>query len=131
MWHNVPKGVRMRTSTAKKLNEYLQNWLGTQAGSEETIVHLVEGGLPTKVVNHLIERGLPRRKVSEVIILFRPGKHRKRGGQPLAREEPERAVRGARILAGAQAALGDEKSALEWLREPKRRFEDRSPLQML
>ena len=61
----------MRTSTAKKLNEYLQNWLGTQAGSEETIVHLVEGGLPTKVVNHLIERGLTRSEVFDVIIPLR------------------------------------------------------------
>jgi putative toxin-antitoxin system antitoxin component (TIGR02293 family) len=121
----------MSTATAKKLNEYLEEWLGTQAGSEQTIVHLVEGGLPTKVVNHLIERGLTRNEVFDMIIPLRTWKHRKSRRQPLSRGESERAVRAARILARAQAVLGDEKSALEWLRAPKRRFEDRSPLQML
>jgi len=56
MWHNV---LMIRTAattvtTAKMLNEYLQDWLGTRAESEQEIVDLVEAGLPTKVVNHLM-----------------------------------------------------------------------------
>ena len=121
----------MAIATAKRLNEYLEDWLGTQVGSEQTIVHLVEGGLPTKVIKHLIERGLTRNEVFDVIIPLRTWKHRKSRRQPLSRDESERAVRAARILARAQAVLGDEKSALDWLRAPKRRFEGRSPLQML
>jgi putative toxin-antitoxin system antitoxin component (TIGR02293 family) len=121
----------MATANAKTLNEYLEEWLGTRVGSEQRIVHLVEEGLPTRVVNHLIERGLTRNEVFDVIIPLRTWKHRKSRRQPLSREESERAVRAARILARAQAVLGDEKSALEWLRMPKKRFEDRSPLQML
>jgi putative toxin-antitoxin system antitoxin component (TIGR02293 family) len=121
----------MATATAKTLNEYLEEWLGTRAGSEQRIVQLVEGGLPTRVVNHLIERGLTRNEVFDVIIPLRTWKHRKSRRQPLSREESERAVRAARILARAQAVLGDERSALEWLRTPKKRFENRSPLQML
>jgi putative toxin-antitoxin system antitoxin component (TIGR02293 family) len=133
MWHNVLM-VRTATTTAttaKMLNEYLQEWLGTRAESEQKMVDLVEGGLPTKVVNHLIERGLTRKEVFDIIIPLRTWKHRKSRRQPLSKEESERAVRAARILARAQAVWGDQESALNWLRAPKKRFEGRSPLQML
>lgn len=121
----------MATATAKKLNEYFQDWLGTEAGSEQSIVHLVEGGLPLGVIRRLLDRGLTRGEVFEVIIPLRTWKHRKSRHQPLSREESERAVRAARILARAQAVLGDEEAALHWLRAPKERFEGRAPLQML
>jgi len=133
MWHNVLM-VRTATTTvttAKMLNEYLQDWLGTRAESEQKMVDLVEGGLPTKVVNHLIERGLTRKEVFDVIIPLRTWKHRKSRHQTLSKEESERAVRAARILARAQAVWGDQESALNWLRAPKKRFEGRAPLQML
>ncbi len=121
----------MARATAKTLNEYLEHWLGAEAESEQDIVHLVEEGLPTRVINHLIERGLARNEVFDVIIPLRTWKHRKSRRQPLSKEESERALRAARILARAQAVLGDQNSALEWLRTPKKRFEERSPLQML
>lgn len=121
----------MAIATAKKLNEYLEDWLGTQAESEQAIVHLIESGLPIRVINHLLGRGLTRNEVFEVIIPLRTWKHRKSRHQALSKEESERAVRAARVLARAQAVLGDEESALQWLRTPKRRFEGRAPLQML
>jgi putative toxin-antitoxin system antitoxin component (TIGR02293 family) len=62
---------------------------------------------------------------------LRTWKHRKSRREPLSREESERAIRAAKILARAQAVMGDEESALDWLRAPKRRFEGRSPIQML
>ena len=133
LWHNVLM-VRTATTTvttAKMLNEYLQDWLGTRAESEQKMVDLVEGGLPTKVVNHLIERGLTRKEVFDVIIPLRTWKHRKSRRQTLSKEESERAVRAARILARAQAVWGDQESALNGLRAPKKRFEGRAPLQML
>ncbi len=121
----------MATATAKKLNEYLESWLGTQAESEQKIVRLVEEGLPTKVINHLMDRGLTRNEIFAIIIPLRTWKHRKSRHQALSKEESERAVRAARVLARAQAVMGDEQAALDWLRVPKRRFEGRTPLRML
>jgi putative toxin-antitoxin system antitoxin component (TIGR02293 family) len=121
----------MPTPTARRLNEYLQDWLNTQAESDQKIVHLVEGGLPTEVINHLLARGLTRDEVFDIIIPLRTWKHRKSRHQPLSKEESDRAVRAARVLARAQAVMGDRESALEWLRAPKRRFEGRAPLEML
>jgi putative toxin-antitoxin system antitoxin component (TIGR02293 family) len=123
--------MRNPKSTARTLNEYLENWLGTAAESEQKIMRLVEAGLPTRLINHLVERGLTRREVFDTIIPLRTWKHRRSRHQPLSKEESERAVRTARILARAQAVMGDEKSALDWLRAPKARFEGRTPIQML
>jgi putative toxin-antitoxin system antitoxin component (TIGR02293 family) len=117
-------------ATAKQLHRYFEEWLGTPTESDEKIVRLVQRGLPTSVVNHLLQRGLTRNEVFDIVIPLRTWKHRKGRHQPLSVEESERAVRTARILARAQAVLGDEKSALDWLRMPKRRF-GRAPLQML
>ncbi len=121
----------MPTATAEKLNEYLEDWLGIEARTDEKIVRLVEAGLPIRVINRLLERGLARNEVFDVIIPLRTWKHRKSRRQSLSKAESERVVRAARILARAQAVLGDPESAFDWLRTPKRRFQDRSPLQML
>ncbi len=124
------KRISMAT-TAKTLNAYFEDWLGTEAGSEQNVVRLVENGLPTKVISHLIDRGLTRSEVFDTIIPLRTWKHRKSRREAMSREESERAVRTAKILARAQAVMGDEESALDWLRTPKRRFEGRTPLRML
>ena len=121
----------MPTATAKTLNDYLEDWLGARAESEQGIVRLVEEGLPTRVINHLLGKGLTRNEVFDIIIPLRTWKHRKTRHQPLSKEESERAVRAARVLARAQAVLGHQGSALAWLRTPKRRFEGRAPVEML
>ncbi len=121
----------MPVPTAKTLEAYLREWLGTSADSEQKIVRLVENGLPTRVIKRLIDRGLTRNEVFEIIIPLRTFKHRRSRHQALSREESERAVRTARVLARAQAVMGDEESALSWLRAPKKRFEGRAPMQML
>ena len=121
----------MSTSTAKTLNQYFEDWLGTDPGSEQNVVRLVEAGLPTRVINHLIDRGLTRNEVFDVIIPLRTWKHRKSRRQSLSKEESERAIRTAKILARAQSVMGDQQSALDWLRTAKRRFEGRTPIQML
>ena len=121
----------MATATAKTLNRYFEDWLGTEARSEQKLLRLVENGLPTRVINHLIERGLTRNEVFGVIVPLRTWKHRKSRRQSLSKEESERAIRTAKILARAQAVMGDQETALEWLRSPKRRFEGRTPIQML
>jgi len=87
--------------------------------------------LPLKVINRLVERGLSKDEVFSIIVNPRTLKHRKSRRQPLSKEESERAIRAMRILARAQAVFGAEIPALNWLRAPKRRFEGRSPIQML
>lgn len=121
----------MASATAKTFNDYVAYWLGTRVESDNKTVRLVEGGLPSNVINHLLQRGLTRDEVFDIILPLRTWKHRKARRQPLSPEESERVLRTARILARAQTVMGDEAAAMEWLRAPKRRFDGRSPLQML
>lgn len=121
----------MATATAKKLSEYLEDWLGTPAESEQEIIRLIETGLPVKVVSRLIQRGLSKEEVFSVIINPRTLKHRKSKNQPLSKEESERAIRTVRIISRAQSVLGDQQKALQWLRAPKKRFQGRSSIDML
>jgi len=131
LWHNVPVATKTTAPTARSLNQYFDAWLGTQAGSERNLIRLIETGLPLKIVSRLIQRGLSKEEVFSIIVNPRTLKHRRSKSQPLSREESERAIRTARILARAQAVFGDEASALHWLRAPKKRFDGRSPMQML
>lgn len=121
----------MATATAKTLHDYFLDWLGAEAGSEQEVVRLVERGLPIRVLNRLVQRGLSRQEIGSVIIPPRTLKHRRSRHQPLSREESERAVRTARILARAQLVMGDEDTALAWLRAPRQRFQGRTPMEML
>jgi putative toxin-antitoxin system antitoxin component (TIGR02293 family) len=121
----------MVAATAKKLQDEFEDLLGKQTRSEQDVVRLVESGLPLAVLNRLMHRGLSKAEVFDVIIPARTLKHRKNKRQPLSKEESERVVRTIRILATANAVLGDDNSALAWLRSPKKRFEGRAPIQML
>jgi putative toxin-antitoxin system antitoxin component (TIGR02293 family) len=121
----------MATATAKRLRGYFQDLLGAGTASEQKVVDLVESGLPLSVLNRLMQRGLSKGELFEVIIPARTLKHRKSKRQPLSKEESERVVRTARILATANAVLGDDGSALSWLRSPKKRFQGRAPIQLL
>jgi putative toxin-antitoxin system antitoxin component (TIGR02293 family) len=124
-------GTAVATATAKQLNDYFEDWLGTSAESEQQVVHLVEAGLPSNVIPRLINHGLLETEVFHIIINLRTFKHRKSKNQRLSKEESERAVRTVRIISRAQSTLGDQERALQWLRTPKKRFEGRTPFQML
>jgi len=121
----------MVTATAKKFQDEFGDLLGRRTRSERDVVRLVESGIPLTVLNRLMQRGLSKAEVFGVIIPARTLKHRKSKRQPLSKEESERVVRTIRILATANAVLGDDNSALAWLRAPKKRFEGRAPIQML
>ncbi len=125
LWHYVPM------ATAQQLNAYFEDWLGASARTEQEIIHLVEVGLPLKIVPRLIQHGLSRDEVFQIIINPRTLKHRRSKRQPLSKEESERAVRAVRILARAEAVMGGLNVALRWLRAPKKRFDGRPPLEML
>ncbi len=108
----------------------LKEWLGANARSEREFVALVESGLPTTTVAHMEELGLEK---SEVFTIVHPRtlKHRKSRKQHLSPEESERALRMARLLSQAESVWGSRESALIWMRAPKRRFDGRTPFDLL
>lgn len=116
--------------TSTKMQDF-EEWLGAPARTEHDLVRLIERGLPTSFISNLIRHGISRQEAFSIIINPRTFKHRKSKKQPLSREESERAVRTVRVISRAQAVLGDQERALEWMRAPKKRFDGRTPMQML
>ncbi len=99
--------------------------------SDKDLVQLVEQQLSTRVLRSLHKHGLEDSEVYELVIPRRTLSHRRARRQRLSRDESDRAVRVARILALARQVFGEPEQALHWLRKPRRHFEDQNPLQLL
>lgn len=99
--------------------------------SDIDLAKMVDDRLPAGVVGRLIDYGLTEDEIYQLVIPRRTLSHRRSRAQSLTCEESDRAVRIARITALAESVFDDRLKSLRWLRKPKRRFEDRSPLDML
>jgi putative toxin-antitoxin system antitoxin component (TIGR02293 family) len=99
--------------------------------SDEDLASLVEKRLPATTIKSLVSGGLSDAEVYQLIVPRRTLAHRVSRHQPLSREESDKAVRVARITTMAERAFGAAEKSWRWLRKPKRRFEGRSPLEML
>jgi putative toxin-antitoxin system antitoxin component (TIGR02293 family) len=99
--------------------------------SEQDLVDLVTARLPVEAVSVMAGHGLSADDVHRLILPRRTLSHRRARGERLSREESDRAVRVARIVALADLVFGDEITAGRWLRKPKQRFGGHTPMQML
>jgi len=111
--------------------EFVPGWIGEEPASELSLAEKAEQGLPTGVIKILLDHGLSTTEVDSVVMPQRTLKHRKSRHEPLSREESDRAIRASRVLARAQMVLGTPERALAWMREPKQRFNGRTPFQLL
>ena len=107
------------------------DWLGATATSEFDLASLAENRLSTNVVTVMMGLGLTTKEVHLLVIPQRTLKHRKSRRESLSRDESDRAIRAARVLASAQVTFGSPGKALLWMREPKQRFDGRPPIEML
>ena len=111
--------------------EVFQDLLGLRSVSDDRLIEAIERQLPLETLTRLKKHGLTSEELFALVINPRTLKHRRARKQPLSREESERAVRVGRIFATAQAVFGDEDGALKWLRAPKKRFHNRTPMELL
>ncbi|HUY80337.1 MAG TPA: antitoxin Xre/MbcA/ParS toxin-binding domain-containing protein [Acidobacteriaceae bacterium] len=92
----------------------------------------VESGLPASTLAGFVSAsGIPLKDVYDVVIPARTLKHRKARKEPLSLDESDKLVRLVRVYDQTVRVFGDRENALHWLSEPKRRFEGRTPLQLL
>ncbi len=100
-------------------------------GSDDDLEILVERRLPVDSLRALAGQGVEEAEIFALILPRRTLSHRRAKGEPLSREESDRAVRLARLVALAEEVFGDEAKAARWLRRPKRRFDGRTPMDLL
>jgi len=120
LWHNV---LMAHSAAAQKIP-----FMAALNLDLET----VESGVSLSALNNFVAAsGMQFRDIYEVVIPARTLKHRKARKENLTADESDKLARLIRIFDHAVSVLGDKEKALHWLNEPKRRFDGRTPIQML
>ncbi|WP_380875099.1 hypothetical protein ACFB49_03330 [Sphingomonas sp. DBB INV C78] len=92
----------------------------------------VERGLPAKAVRELVaDPAVTLADVARIVAKRRTLERRLADDEALTPEESDRFARFAELLELASDVLGGRAAAMDWLREPKDRFEGISPLDLL
>jgi putative toxin-antitoxin system antitoxin component (TIGR02293 family) len=92
----------------------------------------VESGVPIATLSDFAaSSGIPLKDLYDVVIPARTLKHRRARREPLSRDESDKLARLVRIFDHTVRVFSDTTRARAWLEEPKRRFENRTPLTML
>ncbi|WP_434631336.1 antitoxin Xre/MbcA/ParS toxin-binding domain-containing protein [Chromobacterium sp. CV08] len=113
-----PRALALRFARLSRL-------IGQPVHSDLELARYVANGANPDLIECLIIEGLTRKEL-EFVIPARTLSHRIKKQERLSRDESERGVRVASLLALAQQVLGEE--ATGWLRQPLRRFDGESPL---
>lgn len=120
------------TETENGYFERLSGKLGvTRIRSDRDLVSLTQKGVPASAIHSLVRGGLSDAEVYELIVPRRTLAHRVAKHQPLSKDESDKAIRVARIVASAEVVFGDPERAWRWLRKSKRQFDGSTPLEML
>ena len=92
----------------------------------------IERGLPLTALDEFSSySGIPMKELLTAVIPQRTLKHRRQRSEPLSTEESDRLARVARIYELAVQVYRDREDSKEFLIRPKRRFDERTPMEMM
>jgi putative toxin-antitoxin system antitoxin component (TIGR02293 family) len=92
----------------------------------------VESGVPVATMSDFVSAsGVPLKDLYDIVIPARTLKHRRARHEPLSRDESDKLARLVRIFDHAVRVFDGIDRARLWLNKPKRRFEGRTPIEML
>jgi putative toxin-antitoxin system antitoxin component (TIGR02293 family) len=92
----------------------------------------VESGVPVATMSEFVSAsGVPLKDLYDIVIPARTLKHRRARRESLSPDESDKLARLVRIFDHAVRVFGDTDRARAWLQQPKRRFDNRTPLAML
>jgi putative toxin-antitoxin system antitoxin component (TIGR02293 family) len=103
--------------------------LGRPLRTQNDLLTAIREGFPQSVVDEVMRSAqLTLKELAASLDLSPRSLQRRRGEGRLARHESDRLYRLARIVALAKKYLGDEKTAIRWLKRPNRALGGASPL---
>jgi len=117
-----------RSSVLKRIQEIL----GVQRlRTDQDLMRLVEERLSSRVIDALRQSGLTDEEVYSLVVPRRTLTHRRTRREALSRDESDRVVRVARVVALCEEVFGERERGWRWLRDAKRQFQGRAPLDLL
>ena len=110
----------------------MQGILGVQRlRTDQDLMKLVEDRLSPRAVDALRQSGLTDEEVYSLVVPRRTLSHRRARREALSRDESDRVVRIARVVALCEEVFGEHDRGWRWLRDAKRQFQGRAPLDLL
>jgi putative toxin-antitoxin system antitoxin component (TIGR02293 family) len=92
----------------------------------------VESGVPVATMTDFVSAsGVPLKDLYDIVIPARTLKHRRARRESLTPDESDKLARLVRIFDHAVRVFDGIERARTWLNEPKRRFDGRTPIEML
>ncbi len=92
----------------------------------------VEAGVPVQTMTDFVAAsGVDFKDIYNIVIPARTLKHRRLRKQCLSADESDKLARLVRVFDQAVGVFGDAEQARGWLHAPKKRFDARTPLEML
>jgi|SRR5690554_3326644 len=106
--------------------------LGRRVRSELDLAEVIHEGLSFDALEHVIESDdLAPAEAYALVGARRTLMRKKQERRKLSPAESDRLARAVRVIARAEAALGDREKARRWLRKPNRALAGRRPLELL
>ena len=110
----------------------IQEILGVQRlRTDQDLMKLVEKRLSSRAIDALRQSGLTDEEVYSLVVPRRTLTHRRARREALSRDESDRVVRVARVVALCEEVFGERERGWRWLRDAKRQFKGRAPLDLL
>jgi putative toxin-antitoxin system antitoxin component (TIGR02293 family) len=121
MWHNVHMAQAIHVAEQSRFLISLRLDLES-----------VEAGVSVETMTNFVSAsGVDLKDIYDIVIPARTLKHRRSRKQSLSRDESDKLARLVRVFDQAVSVFGDVEQARKWLNKPKKRFDERTPLQML
>ena len=95
------------------------------------LLRALDRGLALSALDSLVRQGYLKTAELAVVAPPRTLSHRRAKGERLRPDESERLARIGKAIVLAEQVFGDKASALAWLHAPKRKFDGRTPFQLL
>jgi putative toxin-antitoxin system antitoxin component (TIGR02293 family) len=95
------------------------------------LVRALGRGLALSALDSLVAKGYLKPAELSVVAPPRTLSHRRAKGERLRPDESERLARIGKAIVLAEQVFGDKAAALAWLRAPKRKFDGRTPFELL
>ena len=124
----VDAPVHEHPSVFKRIEEIL----GVQRlRTDRDLVRLVEQRLSSRAIDALGQSGLTAEEIYSLVVPRRTLTHRRARREALSRDESDRVVRIARVVALCEEVFSEGERGWRWLRAAKKQFRGRAPLDLL